>query len=274
MKTLSFEPMETLNTGNIREYLIYNTKMNLGEAVKQAYILGASDKTRDVALGLRSAVQKASNDAEPLQWPPSARYLESLNIPIPSELDKFLFLLITGIYPADNRVKASRLVESIGQDICRATTNGHWKLPKHILLCMTLRHQFRSAELTTLLNRFGHSESYSFSLELETALAASLQESSVLLPTHVIRNPTLPALFHSDWDNFDKNTASGSIHTSHGIMLQEVGSLTESSDGEAAEVQSLTPSTKTVTTQRSKERSIQLEDTKRVVLVNNSGPRA
>ena len=45
------------------------------------------------------------------------------------------------------------------------------------LLCMTLRHLFRSAELTNLINRYGHSENYSFSLELESALAKVLQES-------------------------------------------------------------------------------------------------
>jgi hypothetical protein len=36
---------------------------------------------------------------------------------------------------------------------------------------MALRHWFRSAEITTLLNRLGHSETYSFYLELETSIA-------------------------------------------------------------------------------------------------------
>ena len=105
---------------------------------------------------------------------------------------------------------------------CRSVTNGIWKLPKHILLCMTLRHMFRSAELITLISRPGHSENYSYSLELETALATMVQQSSNMLTSQIIRNPAGNSLFHSDFDNFDKFTATGSVHTANGIMLQEV----------------------------------------------------
>ena len=84
---------------------------------------------------------------------------------------------------------------------------------------------FRSKELTTLINRFGHSESHSFSLELETAIATATQESSSILTNNIIRNPTGTSVFHSEFDNFDQYvndlSGSGSIHTAHGIMLQE-----------------------------------------------------
>jgi hypothetical protein len=43
---------------------------------------------------------------------------------------------------------------------------------------MALRHWFRSAEITTLLNRLGHSETYSFSLELETSIAIAVETTS------------------------------------------------------------------------------------------------
>ena len=105
--------------------------------------------------------------------------------------------------------------------------------PKQVLLCMTLQHLFRSAELTNLIKKFNPSENYSFSLELESALAKVLQESSKIPPHHIIKNPSLPSVFHSDLDNFDQNTASGSVHTSHRIMLQEVGPLLETPDVEA-----------------------------------------
>ena len=43
---------------------------------------------------------------------------------------------------------------------------------------------------------------------------------------NIIRNPSGQSLFHSDFDNFDKFvnelTGSGSVHTAHGIMLQEL----------------------------------------------------
>ena len=59
--------------------------------------------------------------------------------------------------------------------------------------------------------------------------------SSSVLPPVIVRNPAKPSLFHSDWDNFDQNTAGGSIHTCHGIMLQEVGDLQQTDENSAAE---------------------------------------
>ncbi len=92
---------------------------------------------------------------------------------------------------------------SIGQDICRAVTNGEWKLPKHILLCATLRHLFRSTQLITLMNRLGHCENNSYASELESAIATTLQESSSLLTNQITRVPR-SILFHSEWDNFNQ----------------------------------------------------------------------
>ena len=91
---------------------------------------------------------------------------------------------------------------------------------------------FRSAELITLISRLGHSENYSYSLKLETALATMVQQSTNMLTSQIIRNPTGSSLFHSDFDNFDKFTATGSVHTAHGIMLQEA----EHNDNEAVEL--------------------------------------
>jgi hypothetical protein len=156
---------------------------------------------------------------------PTANDLKSTQMILPSELVKFLTCWLSG-KDAIGTQKQERLMQSLGQDLCRAATNSQWKLPKHILISVTLRHLFRSAMLTTLFNRLGHCESYSFSLEHETALANALQSSVGVLPPTIIRNPSLPSVFHSDFDNFDQNTAGGSVHTSHGIMLQEVGSLT------------------------------------------------
>ena len=155
----------------------------------------------------------------------------NLNNVLPVELESFLMQVLGGKVRHPT-LKLSRLVSSIGQDICRAVTNAEWKLPKHVSLSMTLCHMFRSKELITLINRFGHSESHSFSLELETAIATSLQESSSILTNNIIRNPSSISVFHSEFDNFDQYVnelhGSGSIHTAHGIMLQEISDDTPS----------------------------------------------
>ncbi|CAJ1066364.1 hypothetical protein KUCAC02_020132%2C partial [Xyrichtys novacula] len=121
--------------------------------------------------------------------------------------------------------KLKRLVFSIGQDLCRAVSEGKWKSPKHILLCETVRHLFRSKQLTTILNRLGHSETYDFGLELETALAKALDEVSTYR-THQIVTGEGNLVFHCEWDNLNKTTTS--VHSSNivnsagGIMVQEV----------------------------------------------------
>ena len=89
---------------------------------------------------------------------------------------------------------------------------------------MVLRHWFQSAEITTLLNRLGHSETYSFSLELETSIAIAVETTSTLLSPQMVRNPNVPFIFHSDFDNFDQLLNDlcemASVHISHGIILQ------------------------------------------------------
>ena len=136
------------------------------------------------------------------------------------------YIFLNEGYEHDITSKKSRLVSSIDQDIYRAATQEQWKLPKHACLDMTVRHLFRSKELMTVLNRFGHSENYSFIVELETAIANQLEKRSSFITNEIVKNPASPALFHSDFNNFDQYIndvkGAGAIHTAHGIMLQEV----------------------------------------------------
>ena len=71
-----------------------------------------------------------------------------------------------------------------------------------------------------------HLETYSFSLELETAIAIAIETTSTLLSPQIVRNPNVPFIFLSEFDNIDQllNDLCGmaSVHTSHGIMLQDV----------------------------------------------------
>lgn len=102
----------------------------------------------------------------------------------------------------------------------------------------------------------GHSENYSFSLELETALAQAVDETSSLLSTQIIRSPDAPSVFHSEFDNFDQllNNLTGmdSIHTAHGIMMQDTEGRPEDHGGTCVEMPSVTRNTKT------KQRSLDL----------------
>ncbi|CAL8293470.1 unnamed protein product [Arctogadus glacialis] len=110
----------------------------------------------------------------------------SLDDLLPSDLMRFLTLIISGDADLEKSEKTRCLVPSISQDICRAVTKGEWKLPKHILLCTTIRHLYRSKQLTTILSRLGHCETYDFGLELETALTKALDEVSIFFGPQII----------------------------------------------------------------------------------------
>ena len=166
-------------------------------------------------------IKNTFENAENFPWRPTASCLTTEN-PAPNNLQRFLRILISGKAERSESERIELLISSIGKDLCRAATNGQWKLSKHILVCMTLRHLFWSAKLSI----FSHLESYSFSLELETALAEALEEAHTILTHQTIRNPHCPSLFHRDFDNFDRFfndlSGAGSIHTCHGIMLQNI----------------------------------------------------
>ena len=129
--------------------------------------------------------------AEKLPWPTTASCLTTENS-APDDLQRFLLILISGKTERSESERIELLVSSFGQDLYRAATKSQWKPPKHILVCMTLRYLFRSAKLSILINKLGYSESYSFSLKLETALAEAFEEAHTILTSQIIQNPHRP----------------------------------------------------------------------------------
>ena len=164
---ISFTKVSPDNKGCVSFILIYNNTTTVADAVICAYRLGSIDKLADVAFLMRGLIQRAYQESEELPWLPTAEQQ------LPKELIRFLNIAMEG-----KCEKTRRLVLSIGQDLCRAVTDGQWKLPKHILLCSTIRHMYRSKKLTIILNKLGHCESYDFGLELETAMAKAIDEVS------------------------------------------------------------------------------------------------
>ena len=197
--------------------------------MNSAFQLASKDKMTDVAYLIRDLIKSAHKESTEVSWPPTADDLRPSEDLLPESLRRFLNLVISGD-PSPDSEKTKRLVMSIGQDLCRSVTNSEWRLPKHILLCMALRHMYRSKQLTTILNRLGHCESYDFGMELSTALANALEETSTLLTPQIVYGED-SALFHSDWDNYNQlltgihgNTC---INASAGIMIQETKAVAQ-----------------------------------------------
>ena len=197
-KQLSFS--KVLLKGCVSSWLVYSSKLSLDKAISSVYKLASNNKLKETALHLRESIQKAFKNSTDLPWPPTSDDIENrIDEIIPEELNRFLKLVISSSESTLEVDKNQRLVSSIGQDICRAVTNGHWKLPKHILLCNTIRHLYRRKQLATVMNRLGHCESCSFGEELETAMAEAIEESN----THIspqIQTGACNIVFHSAWD--------------------------------------------------------------------------
>ncbi len=147
--------------GCVELYLVYSSSISVAEAVSCAYKLGTADQLHDAALTLHALILKAFKESKELTWPPTAQELNSVQMEelLPEDLVTFLNLVLTGRAEIGEKCeKTQRLVYSISQDLCRAATNSKWKLPKHILLCATVRHLYRSKQVSNQLTYYllGH----------------------------------------------------------------------------------------------------------------------
>ena len=114
-------------------------------------------------------------------------------------------------------------MHSISQDICYNATSGQWKTGKHATLSLSLHHTTGSSKIVTLLNRYGHCCSYSFVLECETALCASVLKEKDGLLHGILAGQNVTT--HLCWDNWDLNeetlSGAGTINSTQGTVIQD-----------------------------------------------------
>ena len=107
--------------------------------------------------------------------------------------------------------------------MCYAVSNGTWQLSKYLLLGMTIRHLTGSAELISLLNCFGHCQSYTKILELETAMCDNVTDREGLLPATTTSTDNI--VTHLSRDNFNLNeetpSCSETTDAAHSTIIQE-----------------------------------------------------
>ena len=250
-KKISFSKVDW--KGCVSFWLVFSSSMSISSAVAASYLAASKDRIQETALYLKEVIERAFKASKELPWPPTVEDISELSSEnLPEELERFLTIVFSGNEPKNNECeRTKRFVVSIGQDLCRAVTEGKWKLAKHILLCTTIRHLYRSKQLTTILNRLCHCESYSYGLELETAMAKAIEESDTYITPQIVTGDD-NVVFHSEWDNLNKIktniTGSNVVNSAAGIMLQE-------------RKQGATPSTDRTGPQvkRNKKRSLQID---------------
>ena len=97
-----------------------------------------------------------------LPWPPQPKDLEPKKFFNPEKLKEFLSKMF---YEEEQK---SRICYSFAQDIAYGVTNDKVKTPKSILLPTMIKSLTNKSELINVLNRLGHSVSYSTLLESQT----------------------------------------------------------------------------------------------------------
>ena len=127
---------------------------------------------------IRRNIIECQSSSDNVPFPPTTSWLLSEERQPPNLLRDFLSHVVSGKSHTHLSEKSQRFISSCSQDICYAVTNGQWLMPKHILLAMTVHHLTGSEEIITILNRFGHCQSYSRTLELETAMCRSVTDNS------------------------------------------------------------------------------------------------
>lgn len=205
--------------------LVYSADVE-GSAVEKAFELASSDERRlhesAMILRFRRYIIDACRNSRPIPWPPSSDWLLSEERKPPEILLNFIMHLISIKPEKRMSAKTNRIDNSISGDICYAASNGEWVMLKHILLPIKVRHLTGNA--VTMLNRFGHTQSYTRTMQLETAMCSAVTASESTLPPNI--SPDKNSFLHLCWDNFDLNeeTSSGSgiTHSTHGIIIQEV----------------------------------------------------
>lgn len=118
-------------------------------------------------------------------WPPQI----SEDMTIPTSVTRFLHTLLTGTTDCSNPSdRVQRLCSSFAQDLVYAITNGKVKPTKHITLPFAVKSLTGNVELVHILNRLGHSLSYSQVEEIDTALCLqklSLSDGQPVLPRDI-----------------------------------------------------------------------------------------
>ena len=87
-------------------------------------------------------------------------------------------------------------------------------------------HLIGSADIITILNMYGHCQSYSCTLEIEAVMGNSAIAYKSILPPSISTEHN--SVVNLCWDNCNLNeetpSGAGTTHTAHGIIIQELKS--------------------------------------------------
>lgn len=113
-------------------------------------------------------------------------------------------------------------IRSICHDIIYNVSDGKIKPSKHVLLGLSMKSLTSSKKVLNILNKYGHSISYTVAEELETELTYSAYERNNIIPPGITpRNDLFTSVAFDNYDRFVE-TLSGkdTLHDTVGIIYQ------------------------------------------------------
>ena len=195
-------------------------------------IITAEDQSRS-AMTKMSTIQNAAaeiretigDNESKMSWPLRHSELNDSAIDVPEELSAFLCTLLTGnrdLTEGECCQRVQRLMQSFSQDLTFGVTKGRIKQPEHIPLPYAVKTLTNNVELVSILNRYGHSISYSHLEEINTALCLQMMAATSEIPLSDNIQPHVSTTLA--WDNIDRLEATFSdedtSHRVNGIALQ------------------------------------------------------
>jgi hypothetical protein len=180
------------------------------------------DTIQAAASYLREDITTHAENLQEMVWPPTIEQLSTEERKPPESVRKFYESILSC-----NNINASRLADSFSQDLVHGVTKGKTIMEKHFLIGLGIHNLTGQRNVVEILNKFGHSVSYTMASEILTANAESCLEKSrltSLLPLYPLNAGEI-VLTHFWVDNFDlatdKQYGGGEINITTLMAFQE-----------------------------------------------------
>ena len=157
---------------------------------------------------------------------------------IPPLLKNFYQTILCGNnYKQKNHPETELRCETLASDVIYATTRGRTKPPKQIVLGMSMKSLTSSKKVLNIINKLGHSISYSVVEELETEAAyTSVNRSSLCSSNIIMKNGLHTGVAFDNFDRFVETTnGKQTLHDTVGIIYQDVS---EDKNDQAIQIES------------------------------------
>ena len=206
-----------------RGSLVFSSSIALEEALRSEHNMEGKleRKVKEVAFALRAEIAKAETRKLPENL--TIDDIKRGEVAIPDIILQFFHHLIVGPDLRRRHSQAkTRRIHSISQDVIFAATSGRKVPGKHLQIGMAVKSLTGSRKVIDMLNRLGHSVSYTTVEEIETELTFEANKEERITPDGMLLNANMAT--GVAFDNYDRfvetMTGKNTLHDTVGIAYQ------------------------------------------------------